>query len=612
MRRMTAFLGMSLALMVFLLPSTAVFAEGPEHSSNPFAVAREVDRLIGEELAAQGHPPTGLVNDQDFLRRVSLDLTGRIPSPEDIQQFARQTAPDKRDQKVQQLLASEDYARNWAAYWRDVIFSRATDQRAVNFQAAFESWMRDQLRENVSWSDITRQLLTATGDARENGATGLILAHEGNPEELAGEVSRIFLGIQVQCANCHNHPTDTWTREQFHQLAAFFPRVRARLLPNQTPPTMEVTSQDFARPNPRDLFNEPERMLRQMDRNRDGRIDQEEASRFPQFGRLFERLIAVGDKDGDKALNAKEIKELPEPPMNARNTIEHFMPDLSDPAAQGIAMQPVFFLGEKAARPGLRDVERRGLLADYLSDTGNEWFAKAFVNRAWSELLGEGFYQPVDDLGPLREARHEAALNLLSQEFVATGYDMKWLFRVIANTQAYQRKLKSRSVPVDESLAFACATPTRLRSDQIFDAIMQLAGPQVGLGRPGAGRPGMEGRGGRFNPKRQFADLFGFDPSTPQDEVQETIPQALFMMNSSLIEALVSARGNTALARLLRQSDDDEYVLRQLYLMTLSREPTDRELQICQEYFLDVRNRTEVLEDIYWSLLNSSEFITKR
>ncbi|MCA8982588.1 MAG: DUF1549 domain-containing protein [Planctomycetaceae bacterium] len=612
MRRMTAFLGMSLALMVFLLPSTAVFAEGPEHSSNPFAVAREVDRLIGEELAAQGQPPTGLVNDQDFLRRVSLDLTGRIPSPEDIQQFARQTAPDKRDQKVQQLLASEDYARNWAAYWRDVIFSRATDQRAVNFQAVFESWMRDQLRENVSWSDITRQLLTATGDARENGATGLILAHEGNPEELAGEVSRIFLGIQVQCANCHNHPTDTWTREQFHQLAAFFPRVRARLLPNQTPPTMEVTSQDFARPNPRDLFNEPERMLRQMDRNRDGRIDQEEASRFPQFGRLFERLIAVGDKDGDKALNAKEIKELPEPPMNARNTIEHFMPDLSDPTAQGTAMQPVFFLGEKAARPGLRDVERRGLLADYLSDTGNEWFAKAFVNRVWSELLGEGFYQPVDDLGPLREARHEAALNLLSQEFVATGYDMKWLFRVIANTQAYQRKLKSRSVPVDESLAFACATPTRLRSDQIFDAIMQLAGPQVGLGRPGAGRPGMEGRGGRFNPKRQFADLFGFDPSTPQDEVQETIPQALFMMNSSLIEALVSARGNTALARLLRQSDDDEYVLRQLYLMTLSREPTDRELQICQEYFLDVRNRTEVLEDIYWSLLNSSEFITKR
>lgn len=612
-------LGLLVGLTVLLPDSVrAEEAAAPRFRAewrDSLAIAEEVDRLLEQQFQAAGLQPTGLVNDADFLRRVSLDLTGRIPTPEEQQRFVRDQTPDKRDRLVRQLLASPGHAENWAAYWRDVIFSRATNQIALNFQGFFQDWMQEQLRENRSWSQITRDLLTATGNARENGAVALMLAHDANQEELAGEAARIFLGIQIQCANCHDHPTDTWTRTQFHELAAFFPRVRNRPLLNGTPRSFEIVSQDVAFRDPRETFQNPERLLRLLDRNRDGKIDQEEANANPQFGRLFERLLAVGDQDGDKALSARELRELPEPPVNPRNQIEHFMSDLENPAAQGTAMRPVFFVNGRFAVSGLRDAERRHLLADFITDPQNEWFAKAYVNRIWTELLGSGFYQPVDDLGPLREPRHPEVVDLLARGFTESGYNISWLFRVITNTRAYQRELKTSDLPIDEAVAFSCATPIRLRSDQIFDSLMLLNGPQDGLGafRNVGGRPEMMAlAGGRFNPKRQFADLFGYDPSTPQEDLQGTIPQALFMMNSQQINDLVSARGNSPLARLLRQSNDDEYVLRELYRLTLSREPTPREIEICQEHYLSVRNRTEVLEDVFWCLVNSSEFLTRR
>ncbi len=614
-------LGLLVCFAAVSLADSARAVEAPAASQDraelqdSLAMAREIDRLLEQQFQAAGQQPTGLVNDHDFLRRVSLDLVGRIPTSAELQQFVRETAPDKRDRLVRQLLASPGHADNWAAYWRDVIFSRATNQMALGYQDYFEEWMQEQLRENRSWSQITRDLLTAIGDARENGATALILAHEGNPEELAGETARIFMGIQIQCANCHDHPTDSWTRAQFHELAAFFPRVRARPLIFATPRTYEIVSQDFPRPDPREAFRNPEQLLLRLDRNRDGKIDQAEADAVPFLGRLFPRLLGIGDQDGDMALSARELRELPEFPVDSRNQVEYFMPDLENPTAQGTAMKPVFFVNGRFAASGLRDVDRRHLLADFITDPQNEWFAKAYVNRIWTELLGAGFYQPVDDLGPLREPLHPEVVDLLAQGFTKSGYNISWLFRAITNTRAYQRELKSLDSPVDEAVAFSCATPTRLRSDQIFDSLIQLASLQTESNRLTSTNtsPAMMALPGRrFSPKRQFAGVFGYDPSTPQEDLQGSIPQALFMMNSRQINDLVSARGNSPLARLLRQSNDDEYVLRELYRLTLSREPTPRELEICQEHYVSVRNRTEVLEDIFWCLLNSSEFLTKR
>src|SRR5690606_10199024 len=123
----------------------------------------------------------------------------------------------------------EDYAENWARYWRDVIFPDAGEMQARLMVGTFEQWMTDQLNRNRPWDRIAADLLTATGNVQENGATALLVAHSAEPMEVAAEASRILLGIQIQCANCHDHPTDAWKRQQFHQLAAYFPRAEFRV-----------------------------------------------------------------------------------------------------------------------------------------------------------------------------------------------------------------------------------------------------------------------------------------------------------------------------------------------------------------------------------------------
>ena len=352
--------------------------------------------------------------------------------------------------------------------------------------------------------------------------------------------------------------------------------------------------------------------MRTLDKNGDKKISRDEVQGKGRLTRLFGRFLELGDKNGDQALTAEEIQGIPLPGGNRRASTEYYMPDLQNPTARGTLMQPAFFLHEEKVPSGLKDAERRALLAKYVTDPDNPWFAKAFVNRIWSEMLGRGFYSPVDDMGPLRDAEHEQAIELLSKAFTQNGYDTKWLFRTIANTAAYQRSIvaPSKQTDVDEPVAFACATPTRLRSEQIFTSLLELSGLEMDK----EGTPGEYGPARRFqnDPKTKFTNLFNYDPSTPQKDLMGTIPQSLFMMNSAIIDKMVSASGNGPLARIVRKYRDDTDVINEIYLLVLSREPSKKEMEICQDYLKKSNSRNEAFEDIMWSLVNSSEFISKR
>jgi hypothetical protein len=580
------------------------------------AVAREIDRLILEELAKSKTAVAPLAQEEDFLRRVTFDLAGTTPSPRDVTLFGLDPDPAKRVKTIDRLLDSPAFAKNWGQYWREVIFSRATDPRSRISQRRFEDWITEQLQTNQGWDKIATTLITATGDVLESGQTALIFAHGAEPNEVASEVSRVFLGIQVQCANCHDHPTDKWKREQFHQLAAFFPRIRLQPKLNATPRSFEVASLDMVggpggpgAERFRELFQNPERFMQFADRNRDGKIEKDEIQQ-EGFRRVFERILAQGDTDKDGALSLKELQSLPRPDnMPGRGSPEHFMPDLENPQAPGQKMDPVFFVNGASPGAGLSDRERRAAIARYLTSPDNPWFARAFINRVWAEMLGEGFYMPVDDLGPERTANYPQVLDALSAGFIAHQYDIKWLFRTIANTDAYQRAIRPRSA-AQTGPAFASACPTRLRSDQLFDALMQVLGTEA----PAGGRP--PGPGGLYagdrSPRGQFNRIFGFDPSTPPDEMTGTLPQALFLMNSPTINNFIKAGGQTRLAKLLAAFPENEAAVTELYLLVLAREPSDRELKIAQDYVASVGNRGEAFEDLMWSLLNSSEFLTKR
>ncbi|MDG2388529.1 MAG: DUF1549 domain-containing protein [Planctomycetaceae bacterium] len=584
------------------------FAEVSAQSAGD--VAREIDRRAVEHLETMKVHPSAVTSDEDFLRRVSLDLTGVPPTAGEVTLFSFNPSSQKRAELIDQLLASDAYADNWSRYWRDVIFSRATDERTKRFQPVFESWLKERLADNQSWDEIVTQILTATGDVAEEGSTALLMVHGGQPAEIAAEASRIFLGIQIQCANCHDHPTDQWKRADFHELAAYFTRVQFRQQMDGERRTFVISSleQGNRRGGAQDLMNNADRIVKLMDRNGDGKMSKEEAGDKP-ISRLFDRLIQTIDADKDGMLTAEEMKNIPNMERPGQGSPEYFMPDLNDPSSQGTPVHPVFFVNAEKAPQELPDVARRTFLAETMTAPDNPWFARAYVNRMWSELTGSGFYMPIDDMGPERIAYADEMLDVLAGQFVAHNYDMKWLLKTIVLTNTYQRALTA-----DSDMMFAAGTPTRLRADALYDSFVKALGmdtnPNFVASRR---RTGMGGPMGYFrSPRFQFTQLFEFDPSMPQADVTGTIPQALFLMNSQQVEQAIQTTRGGKLTEIMQRFEKDDDVTRELYLTVLSRQPTDSELKIAREYLTEVKNRREAFEDLYWSLLNSSEFLTKR
>lgn len=545
---MMLFYGMALSLCLTADALSAALTAPETASQINTSLTREVasagDRLELEQA-----------DDATWLRRVYLDLVGQLPSAQETTAYLQDSSDDRRERLIEQLLDDPRCGLNWARYWRDVILYRRTDERALLAANSLTQYLSDQFNQGVSWQQIARQLVIAEGELSEDGRTGLIASQWGQVPETAAEVSRVLMGVQIQCAECHDHKTDRWKRTQFHELAAFFPRIGVRA----------VYGEDGKR-----------------------------------------RDFEVFAKD-----NAKPRAKKPNQNAKAGRRFEHYMPDLDDPAAPGTLMQPVFFLTGQQLEPGLSDSERREAIAKWITAEENPWFARAFVNRIWAELIGEGFYEPIDDLGPDRECQAPETLDLLTAQFVANNYDLKWLLRTITATEAYGRASRPRSAGGKH---FEATCPQPLRADQVFDNLVAVLGldedRSARAKRGGAVQQLTRGQG---TPRGVFLSKFGFDPSEPRDEHAASIDQALLLMNAPALARALSARasraqpGGTLLSNLLEEPDD--VVIEQLYLRLLARKPKPSELETCRDYLLEVSDRDEAFEDILWSLVNSTEFL---
>jgi hypothetical protein len=533
-------------LLTFCVTVAAAIA-----TPNATDTAQQVDKLLAEEVFNEETQLAPRVNDATFLRRVWLDIVGDIPAPEHVTAFLLDPDPEKRERVVRELLEDPQYGQNWARYWRDVIMRRRLEDRAVIVSNPLVVSLTEKFNANDSWDEIAAEFITATGDVKENGATAIQMAQDGRTEETAAEMSRIFLGIQIQCCQCHDHPYDSWKREQFHEFAAFFPRIAVRQVQTPTRRSFEVVADDG-----------PDRPRRP---NAEGR----------------------------------------------RGEAEHYMPDLDDPAARGTRMQPKFFLSSAKLPFGTPDAKRRESAARWM--TNNPWFATAFVNRMWAELVGEGFYEPVDDIGPERTPAAPQAVGFLSRSFADSGYDVKWLFHVICATEAYQRESRPRR-DVDGT-PFTANVAQPLRSDQLYNALLsavdaeERAEPVNRRRRPRA----MNAYGRVPSARNQFEVAFGYDPSDSRETVTSSIPQALAVMNGPRVNLAVRAVGReSVLGRLLDEIGDSKSLVEELYLRTLSREPTDEELKLAVNFVRKTRNRPAAFEDLFWALLNSSEFSHRR
>jgi hypothetical protein len=498
-------------------------------------VARRVDGML-MRACGKATPLPPLADDATFLRRVSLDLVGTLPSPEEVRAFVADQDALKKSKRIDALLTSDAYAVNWGRYWRDVVtYHTPASANYLRWQM-FDRWLVDQVRRNRPWDEIVTALVTATGINDECAPVNYLTAQYGNPVEIASTTSRVFLGVQIQCAQCHDAKTETWRREQFHELVAFFGR--AKLIQHKDVP---------ARGTP---------------------------------------YAIEGRQDG-----------------------QYQMTDKKNPS-QLVTMTPRFLTGETVSADA-SDTERRAALARLLTSPKNPWFARAYVNRMWTSMMGWGFYPGVNDLGSSQMPQYPEVLDLLAGEWASTGYDMRWLFRTLASTQTYQRSLQPRQE--SQSAAPVAVCPSRLRSEQIFEALTKVLGFDEQDHSIPAPAPSSAPAVARHTGLRHMVyQAFKVDPSAPAEEVQGTIPQALLMMNSALVNVYIAASGKTFLAQGLAKGMSDDALLAALYERTLARKPKVEEMQICLRYLKRVGNRQEALEDIFWSLVNSTEFLTKK
>jgi hypothetical protein len=497
-------------------------------------MASRIDAALRHALPP-GTPLPPPAADEAFLRRVSLDLTGRLPTTEEMRRFLGDMPADRRSRLLDRLLASDAYAVNWGRYWRDVVtYHTPASGNYLRWQL-FDRWWIEQLRANRPWDQVVTSLLTASGVNDELAPVNYLTALYGNPVEIAATTSRVFLGVQIQCAQCHDAKTEPWKRQQFHEFAAFFGRAR---------------------------------------------------------------LIQHKDVTGRGTPYAIEC----------RADGQYCMTDKKDPAHL-IAIAPRFLNGE--GRPlEATDEERRQALAKLVTAPTNPWFSRCYVNRIWSAMLGWGFYPGVADLGGREEPRFVEVLDILAKSWIASGYDVRWLFRTVALTDAYARSWQPGTAA--GTLAPAVC-PCRLRPEQVFDALQQALGfdeKDKSMPAPGPrSAPAVQRHEGLRNMVYQ---AFKVDPSLPREEVRGTIPQALLMMNSALVNSSISARGKTVLAGLLAEGRSDEEIVAGLYQRVLARKPAGREVAACLRHIRTAAAREEGLEDVLWCLVNSTEFLHKK
>jgi hypothetical protein len=514
---------------------------------DPAPVTAAIDREVDRRLAEAKVPASPRADDAEFLRRVTLDLTGRIPTLERARAFLDSTDSDKRHKLIDQLLASPAFGQHFADLWslRLAPPDPSVPKGGVN---QFTPWLAGQFNRNRGWDQIVTELLTVDGEVDRQPQSAFLLAvGPPQPNQLTAAAGRLFLGVQVQCAECHDHPFRSWKQEDFWGLAAFFGRTRTggkgepRGLTERPYPNPQAAQAGGERPEVRP----------------DGSIV------IPAAG---------GNKGAGKVVPAR-------------------------------------FLGGEPLT--LDDQPLRPRFAAWVTAPQNKYFARAFVNRTWAQLLGRGFVQPVDDFRDDSPPLHAALLALLADELRASEYDLKHLLRCICNSQAYQRS--SRPLPGNEKDAelFSRVAVKVMEPEALYDSLALVLDVSKFERRPAP--PGGTGKGAMTRPPREeFLHFFRSQSDTPgQDarasslgELSHGPPHFLRRLNgepfnggSPLVERLIAARASR------------EQAIESLYLATLSRRPTAEETRLMEAYLAKRPSAEQGYAGVLWILLNTGEFI---
>lgn len=457
------------ALVAVAVWTTPAFAAAPP-APDPVAVGKALDKLIADENGGAKTKEAGVVNDLAFLRRAAIDLTGRIPTDAEVQKYLAMPAGERRAKAVDEYMAREQFSDRWSIFFGDLLRVRS----GADGGAALQAFIHEAVRANVPYDVLARRLIGASGRANTQPETGFLLNDDADPFALTAVVSQVFMGVRISCAQCHNHPFDTWTREEFYDMAAFLGRTRRV----EHRVKMQVLGIFLNEAVETMIMWPPE----------DKAKGQKRAAVKPSFpfkldegdgpNKHVARLKAVRDWQAAEANRIAEAKKA------GGTKVDDLLDDVkTDPSKK----DEIDVIAEAKADVRKIDLEGdlykasqlRRHLAENVTDPKNRFFSRAIVNRAWAELIGRGFVNPVDDFRNDNPPSHPKTLDYLADEFVASGYDFRFLVRVITATGVYQKAHLMGTVPSPDRLAaekaFTATPPRRMVGESIFDSIV-LAG----------------------------------------------------------------------------------------------------------------------------------------
>ena len=494
---------------------------GPVRDPKPTATV--IDTEIDKTLSALKITGAAQADDAEFLRRVYLDLTGRIPTYQQTVAFLDSKEPDKRRKLIDELLDSPEYGQHFATGWRNLLPRELNVNGKGGVQSdAFSPWLAEQFNDNRGWNAIVTDLLTAEGSPRDNPATAFLLANgeSGQPRanKAAGAAAGLFLGVNLRCAECHNHPFAQWKQTDFWGTAAFFGKLQSGGGGGKEGPSglMESLS--------------------------GGGAGKEKGQSGPMLRGTAIVIPASSGKAAGQAVKAR-------------------------------------FLG--GAEPTLDEKEPfRPIFAKWATSADNPYFAKAAVNRMWAHFFGRGFVNPLDSFDT-NSPSHPELLDRLAKEFAASGFDLKHLARCITTSKAYQRSSRRAEGDKADPAAFSHMAVKVLTPEALFDSL-EVIGKSSGNTNTGKGKgEKQESREQFLRSFRTDEEATATEYIQGIPELLRLLNASTPNRGAAVVDRLVSAKASHAeavttlyLTVLSRRPTDDEVKLMESYL---SKRKDDRE-----------------------------------
>ncbi len=644
------------------------------------ATPTEIDRHIVTKLKKLGIVPSPVCSDAEFLRRVSLDMTGSLPTPAEVEAFLKDSSTTKREAKVDELLARPTYAAFWTSKLCDLSGASPKNLNVGmggitnEMTRHFYEWIFKRVNSNMPYDELIAGMVLATSRKPGESYEDYIKAQTAyyrqkdpadfsdretmpyfwtrrnlrTPDEKALGFSYTFLGVRLECAQCHKHPFDQWTQDDFKQFTAFFAPVTYGTAPDAREAVKKI----------RDEIGDPKKL-----------------------GGQYQRILNTRVKEGkDVPWQELFINNNRRPGQGRPNQIKQ---------AQGSrVITPKLLGGEEVVLSGTDDPRKP--LMDWMRRKDNPYFAKAFINRVWAVYFGRGIINPPDDMNLANPPSNAALLDMLAEQFIDHGFDMKWLHRTIVLSDAYQRSWQTNDTNKLDERNFSHAIVRRLPAEALVDAVAQSTAGSADLdkahGNVADRAIGATGSlaGARKGGSNYAAKVFGRSERETNCDCsasnEPNLLQSLYLQNDQetlaaierragwLDERVVSAKSKRAtldsdekaVALLTVQASalekkigalsdadkekqldklqsqlkktheelatrrkrveeakgnvpaafDADQVIVEAYERTLSRRPSSAETELARDYFRQAGDDAKGMRDLLWALLNTKEFIT--